>query len=157
LLGGGNLGLNFLTVDFLISLISLVLLFQIELTVFSFLLLLVSFLTFKKMELLLIRVFAGGEKAGQIFAVEESINRMYQKSKFKVEYMTGKEVNRLDWNPSQLIDWFLAADYHFITTQIHQWIPTQNLNELRLQLLRLFSHKGFPSGMIIILIKNKNN
>ncbi len=109
------------------------------------------------MELLLIRVFAGGEKAEQIFAVEESINRIYQKSKFKVEYMTGKEVNRLDWNPSQLIDWFLAADYHFITTHIHQWIPTWNLNELHLQLLRLFSHKGFPSGMIIIFVANKNN
>ncbi len=104
------------------------------------------------MVLQLSRVFVGGDKAQQIFAVEKAINRMYQNRKFKVEYMTSKEVNRLDWNPSQLMDWFLTADYHFITTHIHQWITTWNVSELRIQLSRLFPHKGFPSGMIIILI-----
>ena len=52
--------------------------------------------------------------------------------------------NRL--SPHEFVDWLLEADFHILTTHLHQGIPQWNIQDVLKALRRLYHHDGFPSG-----------
>jgi hypothetical protein len=74
---------------------------------------------------------------------------------YNVEYLT-VDMLKCDthkFSPSDLVDWLLSSHIHFVLTHPNQgqqfWHKDLrwNLAELKCQLLRLYHHNGFPTGI----------
>jgi hypothetical protein len=109
-----------------------------------------------------IRVFEGGEFAFQQGPFKHMITdflKEYRRNKeilnpgnikISIEYISNKDVDEKKWLPSQLIDYLLESDLHFILTHMHQGLTSKNIGWIIPSLLknlnRLKYHPGFPSG-----------
>jgi len=75
---------------------------------------------------------------------------------FLVEYLNVDNVRKRRYSPTDIVDWLLKADFHFIIVHMHQGViskqtpPDETLrwtaDTLRSELWRLRDHPGFPSG-----------
>ena len=62
------------------------------------------------------------------------------------EYLDTDGVKDLGWGLTQLIDWLLEADIHFILNHIHQGMTDVDCRGVNGNLHRLYHHPGFPNG-----------
>ena len=105
---------------------------------------------------LLIRAFVGGDKAVQDEhftlawrKVEAFLNTKSSSNSVKLETLTFKEIREApSFSLRNFVDWLLGSHIHIITTHIHLGIRgfDWGVRELDLELERLRSHVGFPSG-----------
>jgi hypothetical protein len=74
----------------------------------------------KRSDFILIRVVHGGERSPQleIFQITFSSfsNKFNENIEVKIEYIGPKEIGRRRWMPTELIDWLLECNIHFIIT-----------------------------------------
>ena len=72
-----------------------------------------------------------------------------------VEYRGNKTIKRLNLSPTDMIDWLLSGDIHYILTHPHQGIdldrkyPVWNIPKLAYGLDMLEFHTGFPNGQYL--------
>jgi len=98
----------------------------------------------KRSDYILIRVVHGGDKSPQLEKFQTAFRSFLisfnEDVVIKIEYMGPKEIGKKRWTPSQLIDWLLESNIHFIITHINQgrtshgliWCMRDMLNQLKL-------------------------
>ena len=102
----------------------------------------------------IIRAFIGGEKSIQRDAFSIEMARCIPVVSLKygllvnIEYMNTKTLCSKGWSPSQLIEWLLSSNMHFITAHAHQGLRSHGISwdmtVYMKQLQRLKFHVGFP-------------
>ena len=107
--------------------------------------------------IILVRVYVGGSAGTQVSNFERGFHTaasllmpMLGAKHLKLEKLNIKEVCAKKMTISDLIDWLLASDIHFILSHLHQGFYRHNvfvdMNDMMKQLLRLRFHHGYPSG-----------
>ncbi len=66
-------------------------------------------------------------------------------ARLHVKYAADMKILR--WTPEMLVDWLEEADFHLITSHVHQGNPHWNAADVLRQLQRLAQHPGFPNGI----------
>jgi hypothetical protein len=108
----------------------------------------------EKVKDVVIRVFLGGRASVQVqpFMTSLELCRSTWDSTYEyfptVEFMTTDGLKRRGWHRDVrfLIDWLLESDFHYILNHVHQGMQMYNCCDIPEQLLRLRTHKGFPSN-----------
>lgn len=109
--------------------------------------------------LIIVRVFTGGSGSLQegpftsalsLFLKTKQVSDDSSSSRILVEYIGVNEVCKKRWTSSNLIDWLLHSDVHFVLAHVHQGISSHsmewNMCDTKAQLMRLKYHRGFPNG-----------
>ena len=120
----------------------------------------------KRSDFILIRVVHGGERSPQLETFQtafSSFSKFFNKNvEVKIEYIGPKEIGKRRWMPTELIDWLLESNIHFIITHINQGRSSHGLiwcmRDMLDQLNRLYYHAGFPNGqqlMCHVFTQNK--
>ena len=120
----------------------------------------------KRSDFILIRVVHGGERSPQLETFQtafSSFSKKFNKNvEVKIEYIGPKEIGKRRWMPTELIDWLLESNIHFIITHINQGRSSHGLiwcmRDMMDQLNRLYYHAGFPNGqqlMCHVFTQNK--
>lgn len=93
-----------------------------------------------------LHIFFGGFESEQ---ASPFVGALSQFRNIQVKLVYVKDIKDHLWSPKQLVDWLMQADAHFIPCHPHQGVFEQlrwNCTELALELQRLRSHRGFPTG-----------
>ena len=70
---------------------------------------------------LLVRVCGGGAHGKQSIPCETAFVRFVQNNQqVKVTIQVAGPADRHDWGPRKTIDWLLEADFHIVSTHLHQ-------------------------------------
>lgn len=99
-------------------------------------------------EKITIHVYQGANEAGHQWSSFHRATSTLDIDKVVIVYCNIKMVKDNRWNPKDLIDWLLDCDVHFIITHIHQGLEQLcwNMEDLYLQVQRLYRHYGYPNG-----------
>lgn len=106
---------------------------------------------------ILIRIFTGIKTSIQNDNWDCAFNNLYSKlamavypKRFVIEKIGVRKVCEMKWGITDIIDWLLDSDIHFILSHIHQGFISSskhlNMDEVLGQLKRLNTHNGFPNG-----------
>jgi hypothetical protein len=116
-------------------------------------------------ETIVVRVLISGSENQQYVAFKEAADiasSEYGSDGILYEYMDCQHVRKLFEKPSDLVDWILESDIHFILGHIHQGGVIEkalwSVTELYEELMRLRNHLGWPWGSKLncpILTQNK--
>ena len=120
----------------------------------------------KRSDFILIRVVHGGDRSPQLEKFQTAFSSFSDKFNenvtIKIEYIGPKEIGKSRWMPSELIDWLLESNIHFIITHINQGRSSHGLiwcmKDMLDQVNRLYYHAGFPNGqqlMCAVFTQNK--
>jgi len=99
-----------------------------------------------------IRVFVGGRGSVQqekFAAALVSIMHVFDpdlKSFPKEEYLDTDGAKDFGWGISEIVDWLIQSDIHFILNHIHQGMIDTDCRIINENLQRLYHHPGFPNG-----------
>ena len=112
----------------------------------------------KRSDFILIRVVHGGERSPQLETFQtafSSFSKFFNKNvEVKIEYIGPKEIGKRRWMPTELIDWLLESNIHFIITHINQgrsshgliWCMRDKLDQLNRRILA-----GLPMTLFTFL------
>lgn len=105
----------------------------------------------KEKKCIIIRVFTGSVEGGHQFGpFIAAFNQLgfSRDQRIRLETINVQEIKDLRWRARDLIDWFLESHIHFILSHIHQGLQPAHwdMEDLLVELNRLYFHTGFPSG-----------
>lgn len=104
-----------------------------------------------------IRVFEGGQDSHQALpfrsamsSVIGAVQQLIAPKELKIESLCVKEVKKRSWGMTELVDWLLSGDIHFVLNHVHQGFGESHyvldmVNVVQ-QIKRLKYHNGFPTG-----------
>jgi len=99
----------------------------------------------------LVRIYMGSFLNSQWLRFSVSLPSIAAMYNLQVEILSIQDVNKRRMSESDFVNYFLAADIHFILGHAHQGASIRalgwNMDVLKENLQRLKFHNGFPSGL----------
>ena len=95
-----------------------------------------------------VHVYAGGRECPQLgpFQSVQHVFSQILHVPVEIEILYKSDLRDRNWSPSELVNWLLESNFHFILTHPHQGNFRWDCTEVYDALKELKEHRGFPRG-----------